>query len=98
MDAFEPLVKAAQESNIQRFIYASSSSVYGIKQATNVSEDMSLEPLTDYSKFKALCEEILFKYKSQNFETVVIRPATVCGYSKRQRLDVIVNILTNCLQ
>ena len=56
---------------------------------------MNLEPLTDYSKFKAECEKILFKYKSENFDTTVIRPATVCGYSKRQRLDVIVNILTN---
>ena len=56
---------------------------------------MSLEPLTDYSKFKANCEEILFKYKSDNFITSVIRPATVCGYSPRQRLDLVVNILTN---
>ena len=56
---------------------------------------MSLEPLTDYSKFKADCEKILLNYCSDKFETVVIRPATVCGYSKRQRLDVIVNILTN---
>ena len=56
---------------------------------------MTLEPLTDYSKFKAGCEKILFNYKSKNFETVVIRPATVCGYSRRQRLDVIVNILSN---
>ena len=95
LDAFEPLVKASQEANVQRFIYASSSSVYGIKEETNVNEEMSLEPLTDYSKFKAMCEKILLNYKSDNFETVVIRPATVCGFSKRQRLDVIVNILTN---
>ena len=80
---------------IKRFIYASSSSVYGIKTENNVSEDMSLEPLTDYSKFKAQCEKILNTYKSDDFEVVTIRPATVCGYSKRQRLDVIVNILTN---
>ena len=80
---------------MKRFIYASSSSVYGIKSENNVTEDMSLEPLTDYSKFKAECENILFKYKSDEFTTVVIRPATVCGYSRRQRLDVIVNILTN---
>ena len=95
LDAFEPLVKASREAKIQRFIYASSSSVYGVKEEKNVSEKMSLEPLTDYSKFKAVCENILFKYKSENFETVIIRPATVCGFSKRQRLDVIVNILTN---
>ena len=56
---------------------------------------MKLEPLTDYSKFKALCEDLLSKYSSEKFVTVTIRPATVCGYSKRQRLDVVVNILSN---
>ena len=80
---------------MKRFIYASSSSVYGVKSEPNVTENMSLEPLTDYSKFKVDCEEILLRHKEKNFETVIIRPATVCGYSKRQRLDVIVNILTN---
>tara|TARA_B100001057_G_C22841041_1_gene947104 strand:+ start:198 stop:1181 length:984 start_codon:yes stop_codon:yes gene_type:complete len=94
-DAFEPLVQISKKNKVKRFIYASSSSVYGVKSENNVSEDMSLEPLTDYSRFKADCEKILFKYTDDNFETVVIRPATVCGYSKRQRLDVIVNILTN---
>ena len=95
LDAFEPLVQASLNGGIKRFIYASSSSVYGIKSELNVSEDMTLEPLTDYSKFKADCEKILNKYKSQYFETVIIRPATVCGYSIRQRLDVIVNIFSN---
>ena len=56
---------------------------------------MSLDPITDYSKFKANCEEILLKYNSDDFSCVTIRPATVCGYSLRQRLDVVVNILTN---
>ncbi len=95
LDAFEPLVKVAKEKKINRFIYASSSSVYGIKDIKNVSEDVKLEPITDYSKFKAECEQILDSYKDENFCTVTVRPATVCGYSKRQRLDVIVNILTN---
>lgn len=95
LDAFEPLVQASQKANIKRFIYASSSSVYGIKNEEDVNEEMTLEPLTDYSKYKAQCEKILFQYKSDDFETIVIRPATVCGFSKRQRLDVIVNILTN---
>jgi nucleoside-diphosphate-sugar epimerase len=95
LDAFEPLVQASLDNGIKRFIYASSSSVYGIKSELNVREDMTLEPLTDYSKFKADCEKILNKYKSQCFETVIIRPATVCGYSLRQRLDVIVNIFSN---
>ena len=80
---------------MERFIYASSSSVYGVKEEPNVHEEMSLEPLTDYSTFKADCEVILGKYQSDNFTTVTIRPATVCGYSPRQRLDVVVNILTN---
>ena len=56
---------------------------------------MSLDPLTDYSKYKVDCEVILKKYISENFTPIVIRPATVCGYSPRQRLDVVVNILTN---
>ena len=95
LDCFRPLIEICKNSKVKRFIYASSSSVYGIKKEKNVSENLSLEPLTDYSKFKAQCEKILFNYKSENFETVVIRPATVCGYSRRQRLDVIVNILSN---
>lgn len=94
-DAFEPLVKLAKEKGVGRFIYASSSSVYGIKNESNVTEEMSLEPLTDYSRFKADCEKILFKYMDDSFTCTVLRPATVCGYAPRQRLDVVVNILTN---
>ena len=89
------MVNISKKSGIKRFIYASSSSVYGIKDEPNVNEKMSLEPLTDYSKFKADCETILLKNKSNDFIPIVIRPATVCGYSPRQRLDVVVNILTN---
>jgi len=95
LDAFEPLVEISKSLGVKRFVYASSSSVYGVKKEKNVDEDMSLEPLTDYSKFKADCEKILLKYNSPNFTTVVLRPATVCGYSPRQRLDLVVNILTN---
>lgn len=95
LDAFEPLVKISKESGVKRFIYASSSSVYGIKEEPNVNETMTLEPLTDYSKFKAQCEEILSNYQSENFTTTTIRPATVCGYGSRLRLDLSVNILTN---
>ena len=80
---------------IKLFIYASSSSVYGVKNEKNVHEDMSLEPLTDYSKYKAECEKVLKKYQNDNFTTVILRPATVCGFSSRQRMDVIVNLLTN---
>ena len=95
LDAFTPLVEISKNLGVKKFIYASSSSVYGVKTEKNVDENMSLEPLTDYSKFKADCEKILFKYKSKDFVTVVLRPATVCGYSPRQRLDLVVNILTN---
>ena len=95
LDAFRPLVEISKANGIKRFIYASSSSVYGVKNVPNVSEDMSLEPLTDYSKYKVDCEKILREYQSDEFTTVTIRPATVCGYSPRQRLDVVVNILTN---
>jgi nucleoside-diphosphate-sugar epimerase len=95
LDAFEPLVKISKENKVQRFIYASSSSVYGIKEEKNVHEDVSLEPITDYSKFKAKCEVILNNYSDDDFITTTIRPATVCGYSRRLRLDLIVNILTN---
>jgi len=95
LEAFRPLVESSREAGIQRFIYASSSSVYGVKEEPNVHEEMVLEPLTDYSRFKADCERILAEYQSEDFTTVTIRPATVCGYSPRQRLDVVVNILTN---
>ena len=95
LDAFTPLVEISQRKSIERFIYASSSSVYGIKDEKDVHEEMSLEPLTDYSKYKVECENILKKYESKNFTPIIIRPATVCGYSPRQRLDVVVNILTN---
>lgn len=95
LDAFEPLVKKSIKNNINHFIYASSSSVYGIKKEKNVTEDMTLEPLTDYSKFKGDCEKILNSYSSDDFITTTIRPSTVCGYAKRQRLDLVVNILTN---
>ena len=93
-DAFEPLVKANLDAGI-RGLFMLHPQVFGIKSESNVNEDMSLEPLTDYSKFKVDCEKILDNYRSNNFETVILRPATVCGYSRRQRLDVIVNILSN---
>ena len=93
--AFEPLVSAAKEAGVNRFIYASSSSVYGVKEELHVTEDLPLEPLTDYSKFKAQCEPLLLSYANDTFVTTVVRPATVCGYSPRQRLDVVVNILVN---
>ena len=95
LDPFRPMVEISKNAGVKRFIYASSSSVYGIKEESNVHEGMSLEPLTDYSIFKMNCEEILSEYQSDDFTTTTIRPATICGYSPRQRLDVVVNILTN---
>jgi nucleoside-diphosphate-sugar epimerase len=94
-DCFRPLVRAGKDAGIKRFIYASSSSVYGIKTEPNVTEDLPRQPLTDYSKFKAMCEDVLDEEREPGFTTVTIRPATVCGYAPRLRLDLTVNILTN---
>ena len=93
-DCFEGMVKAAKKSKIKRFIYASTSSVYGISDAKDIKEDHPFKPLTLYNKFKGLCEPILFNYSDKNFETVIFRPATLCGYSPRQRFDLSVNVLT----
>ena len=94
-DAFEPIVLAAKRSGIKRFIYASTSSVYGVSDKKNVTEDHPLVPLTLYNKYKGMCEPLLLKHISKNFEGVIFRPATVCGYAPRLRLDLSVNILTN---
>ncbi len=94
-DAFEPLVRLSKQCGVRRFIYASSSSVYGVSEEPNVSEEHALRPLTDYSKVKARCEPILLEQQSPDFTTMVVRPATLCGYSPRQRLDLTVNILTH---
>ncbi|MCH9614516.1 MAG: UDP-glucose 4-epimerase [Chlamydiia bacterium] len=94
-DCFEPLVVSAKSQGVKRFIYASSSSVYGVSDAPNVTEDHPLVPLTLYNKYKGMCEPLLFKHQSDDFVCVTIRPATICGYSPRMRLDLSVNILTN---
>lgn len=93
-DAFEPLVIAAKEAGVRRFIYCSSSSVYGISESKDVREDHPLVPLTLYNRYKGMCEPILFRHMSDDFECVVIRPATVCGYAPRMRFDLTVNIIT----
>ena len=95
LHAFEPMVKAAKENGIKRFIYASSSSVYGVSDQKDVKEDHPLVPLTLYNKYKGMCEPILQKYCDNTFTGVIFRPATVCGYGPRLRLDLSVNILTN---
>ena len=95
LDCFESLVKISKFNGIKRFIYASTSSVYGVSKKKNVTEDHELVPLTLYNKFKAMCEPILLNFTDQNLEGVIFRPATVCGYAPRLRLDLSVNILTN---
>lgn len=94
-DAFEPLVALAKAAGVRRFVYASTSSVYGVSDAPEVTEDHPLVPLTDYNRYKGLCEPVLLRYQAPDFTTVIIRPATVCGCSPRLRLDLTVNILTN---
>jgi nucleoside-diphosphate-sugar epimerase len=95
LDAFEPMVTAAKRAGVRRFIYASSSSVYGVSDAPDVTEDHPLVPLTLYNKYKGMCEPLLFKHQSPEFVCVTIRPATLCGFAPRQRMDLSVNILTN---
>ena len=94
-DAFKPMVKIAKENGLKRFIYASTSSVYGVSDVENIREDHPLVPLTLYNKYKGMCEPQLLEETDNNFYGVIFRPATVCGYSPRQRLDLSVNILTN---
>jgi len=94
-DCFEPTIQACVDAGVKRFIYASTSSVYGVSDAPEVTEEHPLLPVSDYNKYKGLSEPYLLKYQSPTFTTVIIRPATVCGYSPRMRLDLTINILTN---
>ena len=94
-DCFEPMVIAAKRAGVKRFVYCSSSSVYGVSDKPEVTEDHPLVPVSLYNKFKGMCEPLLFKHQAPDFVCVTIRPATVCGYSPRMRLDLSVNILTN---
>jgi len=95
LEAFVPMVRAAKRAGVKRFIYASSSSVYGVSDAPEVTEEHPLVPLTLYNKYKGMCEPLLLSEAEDSFTTVIFRPATVCGFSPRQRLDLSVNILTN---
>ena len=94
-ESFGPLVRICKESGVRRFVFASSGSVYGVSDAPDVTEEHPLTPISLYNKYKALCEPLLLNEASDSFTPVVIRPATICGYSPRQRLDLTVNILTN---
>ena len=95
LDAFEPMVVAAKEAGIKRFVYCSSSSVYGVSDQPDVTEEHPLVPVSLYNKYKGMCEPLLWKHQAPGFTCVTIRPATVCGYSPRTRMDLSVNILTN---
>ncbi len=94
-DCFEPLVRESKQNGVKKFIYISTCSVYGISDNPNVDENHELVPITDYNKYKALCEPILKKYLDDDFNGIIIRPATVCGFSEKMRFDLSVNILTN---
>jgi nucleoside-diphosphate-sugar epimerase len=87
------LADKAARQGIKHFIYASSGSVYGLKEEANVTEDLELVPLSEYNKTKMVGERVLLSYSDQ-MVVQIIRPATVCGLSKRMRLDVAVNLLT----
>ena len=93
-DAIGVLLSAARNAGVNRFINISSSSVFGIKDDENVTEILEPEPLTYYSKYKALSEWLVTSAAAPEFTTVNIRPATICGYSPRQRFDLTVNKLT----
>jgi nucleoside-diphosphate-sugar epimerase len=94
-DAFGGLLQGSIDQGVKRFIYASSSSIYGVKETPDVREDAEPLPLTDYSKFKLDCERDLLAHpKAHGLERVIVRPATICGYAPRLRLDLSVNILT----
>jgi nucleoside-diphosphate-sugar epimerase len=87
------LADKAVRQGVKRFVYASSGSVYGIKDEPQVTEDLELKPISEYNKTKMVGERVLLSY-SDDMAVQIIRPATVCGYSPRMRLDVSVNMLT----
>jgi len=87
------LADRAVRRGIKRFIYASSGSVYGVKDEPQVTEDLELTPISEYNKTKMVAERVLLSY-ADAMTVQIIRPATVCGYSPRMRLDVSVNMLT----
>lgn len=87
------LADQAVRQGVKRFIYASSASVYGVKEEEQVTEDLKLEPLSEYNKTKMIAERVLLSY-ANDLVVQIVRPATVCGVSPRMRLDVSVNMLT----
>lgn len=93
-ESFPAFLEIVNRSNVQRLIYASSSSVYGIKEEPNVTEDLACEPRTDYSRYKVMCEELVLSNLDSTVVSTILRPSTICGFSRRQRFDLVVNALT----
>ena len=91
--AAKNLIEKSIKAGVKKFIYASSGSVYGVKNEEKVTEDLDLVPISAYNKTKMICERLLLSYKDK-IDVYIVRPATVCGLSPRMRFDVSVNMLT----
>ena len=89
--ALYSILEKCKKNSVKHFIFASSGSVYGIKKEKKVTENLSLKPISDYNKSKMICEKVIDSYQ-KNFRITVVRPATVCGFSNRLRLDVVLNL------
>ena len=88
------ILEACLKHKVKKYIFASSGSIYGLKKERNVTENLGLDPITDYNKSKMICEKVILSYKDK-IKTVILRPATVCGFSERLRLDVVLNIFSH---
>lgn len=95
LHAVEPLVRMCKERGVKKFIYPSSCSVYGQATEEVVTEESAIQPLTAYAECKAKCEEIILSHQSESFCCTILRPATVCGVSPRQRFDLLANGFVN---
>ena len=93
--AFKKLIKLLDNFELQKFLYISTCSVYGISKKKNITEKHPLKEITLYNRYKADCEKILVNRKNNFYKTCIIRPSTVCGVSKKMRFDLTVNVLTN---
>ena len=85
------LLENCKKSKVKKFLFASSGSIYGVKKEKKVTEILGLDPITDYNKSKMICEKVIESYK-KDFDITILRPATVCGFSERLRLDVVLNL------
>ena len=94
IDTFISLVRIAKEAGINRFIYASSTSVYGAFGVSQVTEETSLLPISEFSKHTVQCETILNEERGPGFVTTIVRPGNICGFAPRHRLDIVANALT----